>query len=259
MRVTEILEGKSQLFPVNSETLRLGSEGNAVKAWQWSLTKTATPNLAIDGKFGDKTKQSTVDFQSKNNITNDGVVGKETYSMGNRELAAKGITSIPFLNGVKPAVQKSYAKTNAGLPNPELAKVVFDFFKQHGFTDEQSAAWVGNFAQESRFKGAAYNPNDSGSPSFGIAQWKLERLVDLKRFSKQQGSSITDIHTQLNFVLHELTTIKRKVLSLLSQQPDSIEHATKVIQQKYEVGANYGPRLRYATAAYNMFAKGTGE
>ena len=258
MRAHELLEEKSGLFPVNSETLRLGSQGNAVKAWQWSLTKIATPELAVDGKFGEKTKQSTVDFQLQNNITNDGVVGRETYSMGNRELAAKGITSIPFLKGVKPAVQTKYSKSGA-LPNPELARVVFDFFKQHGFTDEQSAAWVGNFAQESRFKGSAYNPNDSGSPSFGIAQWKLERLVDLKRFSKKQGSSIADIHTQLNFVLHELNTIKKKVVSLLSLQPDSIEHATKVIQQKYEVGANYGPRLRYATAAYDMFAKGLGE
>jgi peptidoglycan hydrolase-like protein with peptidoglycan-binding domain len=104
MRIKELLsEAFTELFPLKTETLKLGSEGNVVKAWQWSLNKLSEKDVSIDGKFGERTKKATVEFQNDNNITNDGVVGKETYSMANRELSAIGVTRIPFLKDGKAA------------------------------------------------------------------------------------------------------------------------------------------------------------
>jgi peptidoglycan hydrolase-like protein with peptidoglycan-binding domain len=98
MKIYELIEAiSSEVFPINSETLKIGSQGNTVKAWQWSLKKLLDTPIKIDGKFGEQTKQATVEFQSNNNITNDGVVGRETYSMANRELSDAGVTEIPFL------------------------------------------------------------------------------------------------------------------------------------------------------------------
>lgn len=99
MRIQELMEAMTEVIPLDSETIKMGSQGRTVKAWQWTLKKLTDPAIKIDGKFGEETKQSTVDFQNENNITNDGVVGKETYSMANRELADAGITSVPFLTG----------------------------------------------------------------------------------------------------------------------------------------------------------------
>ena len=101
MKICELTEAFTELFPLKTETLKLGSQGNVVKAWQWSLNELGDNDVSIDGKFGERTKQATVDFQNDNNITNDGVVGKETYSMANRELSAIGVTKIPFLKDSK--------------------------------------------------------------------------------------------------------------------------------------------------------------
>jgi hypothetical protein len=101
MKIHELLEAVSTLFPLESETLKLGSKGSTVKAWQWTLQKLLDADIQIDGKFGDETKEATVEFQTNNNITNDGIVGRETYSMANRELGAAGITSIPHLSTPK--------------------------------------------------------------------------------------------------------------------------------------------------------------
>lgn len=117
MRIYDLLEAispKEELFPLTTETLKFGSRGSVVKAWQWSLKELNDTDIAIDGKFGEETKQATVDFQNENNITNDGVVGKETYSMANRELAAMGITKIPFLKDTKSKADTDTAKKVVG-------------------------------------------------------------------------------------------------------------------------------------------------
>ena len=60
------------LMPV----LRSGSKGDAVKVWQ-TIVKTDA-----DGKYGSKTLAATKDFQAKNGLTPDGVVGAKTWPKG---------------------------------------------------------------------------------------------------------------------------------------------------------------------------------
>lgn len=61
------------------ETLRVGIRNNSVVELQIQLNKIGY-EVATDGFFGSKTEDAVIDFQSKNNLTPDGVVGKMTWN-----------------------------------------------------------------------------------------------------------------------------------------------------------------------------------
>lgn len=54
-------------------TIKLGSTGSAVKTLQNKL------NIRVDGVFGEYTKRAVIEFQAKNNLTADGIVGPNTW------------------------------------------------------------------------------------------------------------------------------------------------------------------------------------
>ncbi len=60
------------------ETIRRKSKGAQVKRWQYFLVGLGA-NLVVDGDFGKKTHEATVEFQRKNDLVADGIVGKKTY------------------------------------------------------------------------------------------------------------------------------------------------------------------------------------
>lgn len=68
-------------------TLKLGSKGNEVKALQGKL------NLIEDGIFGPITEEAVKDFQNKNGLTVDGIVGTGTWSK-------LGITKNRYINEI---------------------------------------------------------------------------------------------------------------------------------------------------------------
>lgn len=61
------------------EVLRIGSRGDSVKRLQQLLVK-AGYNVSVDGIFGNGTEDVVQDFQKKNNLTADGIVGKITWT-----------------------------------------------------------------------------------------------------------------------------------------------------------------------------------
>lgn len=91
--------------------LRLGSIGAGVREVQ-SLLVLAGYSLKVDGDFGTATKDAVKDFQSKNNLTVDGIVGKKTQAALSslREIAPEGAgqpkaTNIPDVkNGAITAI-----------------------------------------------------------------------------------------------------------------------------------------------------------
>jgi tetratricopeptide (TPR) repeat protein len=71
-------EGKDVTLP-DDEVLRLGKRGDAVEAVQKRLGALGFGIDAVDGRFGDDTRRAVMDFQRKNKLRADGVVGPETY------------------------------------------------------------------------------------------------------------------------------------------------------------------------------------
>ncbi len=61
------------------KTIRKGDRGAQVKRWQYFLIDLKYGYIYADGDFGKLTKKATVDFQKKNGLVADGIVGKNTY------------------------------------------------------------------------------------------------------------------------------------------------------------------------------------
>lgn len=60
------------------KTIQYGSSGEEVKKLQTELNKYGY-KLDIDGQFGSKTQSAVKDYQKKNNLSVDGIVGKNTW------------------------------------------------------------------------------------------------------------------------------------------------------------------------------------
>lgn len=67
-----------------TETLRKGAKGSEVREMQEILAKLKFAPGQIDGDFGDKTELAVKQFQQKQGITPDGVVGLETRTILNQ-------------------------------------------------------------------------------------------------------------------------------------------------------------------------------
>jgi peptidoglycan hydrolase-like protein with peptidoglycan-binding domain len=56
--------------------LQKGSKGSAVKVWQ------LIAGAAVDGDFGNNTRNATLAFQQKAGLAADGIVGRDTWTAG---------------------------------------------------------------------------------------------------------------------------------------------------------------------------------
>lgn len=84
-------------------TIKVGSKGNWVKIWQEIVE--ADP----DGKFGSVTKSKTKTYQTTNNLTADGIVGKKTWAKAFAVATTSGATSSSGSSKfVKPVDYKQY-------------------------------------------------------------------------------------------------------------------------------------------------------
>ena len=82
-----------------SSTLQKGSKGDEVKQWQQYLNSQGY-NLTVDGDFGDNTYKATTEWQKKNGLGADGIVGEQTwgkagYTDGSSSVAAPNVGSAP--------------------------------------------------------------------------------------------------------------------------------------------------------------------
>lgn len=82
------------------------------------------------------------------------------------------------------------------------AEIVWNFLIAKGFTEEQTAGWLGNFAIESNFDPTIVNPNGGAT---GLAQWLGGRLDRLFEFAEALGRDPLTLETQLDFLWFELT------------------------------------------------------
>ena len=62
----------------NYPTIRLNSSGNFVTILQYLLNQYGY-NLSLDGRFGTRTQNAVINFQKNNGLTQDGIVGRNTW------------------------------------------------------------------------------------------------------------------------------------------------------------------------------------
>lgn len=68
-------------------TIQKGSNGKDVREWQTYLNNNGF-KLTVDGIFGDKTHEATVNYQQNNGLTADGIVGENTWGQAGYRTAS---------------------------------------------------------------------------------------------------------------------------------------------------------------------------
>ncbi|HRZ85922.1 MAG TPA: phage tail tip lysozyme [Candidatus Paceibacterota bacterium] len=130
------------------------------------------------------------------------------------------------------------------------------YFQINGYSAEQAAGIIGNLIVESPgLDSTAYG--DYGK-SYGIAQWKGDRLVNLRSFESVAGLSYSDFKTQLEFILDELDSsyFSNAKKDLLRQE--TVEGATVSFMNKFEKPGipHQNRRVSEALKAYEICKTG---
>ena len=140
----------------------------------------------------------------------------------------------------------------------------FRYLNARGFSEQASAAVIGNFRQES---GPALDPsvvNNIGA--IGIGQWlnkkgsKVGRKTNLLNFAKKQNLPWSNIGVQLDFFIHEITNDpyeKSRTNWATFRQGTNLRQLTILFRKAYErpgkAEANDARRIRFAEEVYNSF------
>jgi peptidoglycan hydrolase-like protein with peptidoglycan-binding domain len=84
------VKGRTVTSP--SDNVKLGDKGDGVKKIQFAL-KAAGYKVTVDGDFGNQTDAAVRQFQKKNNLKVDGIVGKITWGKLSAASNATGATT----------------------------------------------------------------------------------------------------------------------------------------------------------------------
>lgn len=121
----------------NYPTIRQGSKGNFVELLQRLLNQYGY-NLSADGDFGINTKEAVIDFQKKNNLTQDGIVGPNTWDRllninPDRFVLRRGDKSSAVLYLQRLLLSYLYPITSLdGVFGPETERAVRAFQQENG-------------------------------------------------------------------------------------------------------------------------------
>ena len=94
----------------NKKQLSYGSSGEDVKNLQLRLNETGNYNLETDGVFGSNTQAAVKDYQQKNGLATDGIVGNQTWSSLDNSGAK------PATKNTTPTQQSTTATTQSTQP-----------------------------------------------------------------------------------------------------------------------------------------------
>ncbi len=119
---------------------------------------------------------------------------------------------------------------------------VWNYLKSKGFTDEQAAAIMGNFAWESgdpTFNKATSSEQVSGGGGFGIAQWTGGRRTEITQAASSQGKQLTDLSFQLDYFYSEIQTRTDRNGGSATQEAElkkiiNVDEATEYVMYNYE-------------------------
>lgn len=134
------------------------------------------------------------------------------------------------------------------------AEDIFNYLHKLGFNDAQASGILGNILTESSCRTDAHN---SAEGAVGLCQWEGSRRTDLINFAAAHHESPTDMKTQLDFMMYELTHKESGALAQL-KQAQTPEQAAFAFQHYYERSASLGNRAVNARNFYDRLAGHTG-
>jgi predicted metal-dependent phosphoesterase TrpH len=133
----------------------------------------------------------------------------------------------------------------------------FTYLREKGYKDHEIAGILGNFVKESGRTGLkvdAYNKDDKGSPSFGLAQWRGTRL---DRIKKMQGDNMYTLEGQLDHMDWELKNTEKKAYRKLKEAKTAEEAALAFsihYERPYKPTAANDERQDYARVFFDSYS-----
>lgn len=107
-----------------------------------------------------------------------------------------------------------------------------NYFKKQGFSDAATAGIMGNFAHESGLDPGQHQLG--GGPGRGLAQWEGPRWQALQHFAASRGTQWSDLQTQLDFVMEELSTNHSESWLSNFKRMSDVNQATEMFEGVYE-------------------------
>jgi hypothetical protein len=131
-----------------------------------------------------------------------------------------------------PQVKKAQPKTRS--------QYIYNKLREGGITHHGAIGIIANLMAESSPKMEPSYMQERGGPGRGIAQWEKggrfdKDTVNLVSFAKKKGKDWSDLDIQIDFMLHELNTIKeyQKVKAQINAA-STADEAADIFLRKYE-------------------------
>jgi len=162
--------------------------------------------------------------------------------------------------GTKTTISTTSPSTSNYVSGGSTEASVWNFFKSKGFSDSATAGIMGNLRQESGFSTTAVNRSSGAT---GIAQWLGGRLSGLKNFAGSQGTSYTNLNTQLEWLWKELNGADPTTKSIINKNGGmnafmnmGVNDAALLFEKAFERsgGDALGNRQKYANSIYTKYA-----
>jgi hypothetical protein len=139
------------------ETIKKGSEGDAVTSLQTCLTDLGYTVGGIDGVFGFKTEQAVISFQNDENLDADGIVGNQTWT----QLIAKCPSIQPIDSPLIDRLANVARPANSTPEGP--LQLILDTCAKMGVEDKSWIAYVFGTAHHESGMGRAMTEFADGS------------------------------------------------------------------------------------------------
>lgn len=98
------------MIKIAYSTISYGSSGSDVKKLQKMLNDNGY-SLSVDGQFGSKTQSAVKDYQKKNGLSVDGIVGNKTWGMLNKKTSVSSSTTSSTANKTSVSALKAPTET----------------------------------------------------------------------------------------------------------------------------------------------------
>lgn len=196
---------------------------------------------------------------------------RETYTFQDGESQAKWGVLQYYAKLETPQSQGSDTAGGGGTVDisgeANTAAAIWAFMVSAGYTEAAVAGIMGNMYAESGLVTTALNPS---SKTYGLCQWGWSRKTDLSNFAKRKGKPMSDLQTQLEFLVYELVTyysgknysVNGVPLNTYLKQVTSVQNAEYYFVRKFERGSDAeirsseGKRLSKANAYFTSFSGG---